>query len=148
MSYSTTFEGKFIFDKPLDLATKNVLDKLGSTRRMKRAVEGYGIEGEFYFEEDQINVLNPNEPPSPQPSLWCDWVPTEDGTALQWNGTETFYEYKAWLQYIIDRVLAPRGITMTGEMEFQGEESKDHGTIRVTANSVELIRGSLLVGHA
>jgi hypothetical protein len=37
-----------------------------------------------------------------QPGLWCQWVISEDGTKLEWDGGEKFYEYAAWLKYYIN----------------------------------------------
>ena len=57
-----------------------------------------GVEGEYYVgsadddnygqsrwapppgEYEDISILDFNEEPSTQPSLWCKWRPTEDGT--------------------------------------------------------------------
>ncbi len=43
-----------------------------------------------------------------------------------WNGAEKFYNYVEWLQYLIDKILAPRGYTLNGECQWFGEnwESK------------------------
>lgn len=148
MSDNTYFEGKFSFNKPLDSETKKILDLLADTRRMKRDVSGFGIEGEFYFKDDRETVIDPNTPPSPQPSVWCDWKPTDDGKALGWTGRETFQCYVEWLQYIVDRVLTPRGYTITGEVEYQGREARDYGTIKAAENSIEVRRGTGQIGHA
>lgn len=148
MADLTFFEGKFIFNKPLDLETKKILDLLADTRRMRRDVKGFGIEGEFYFADDRETVIDPNEPPSPQPSVWCDWKPTADGTALGWTGRETFQCYTQWLQYIVDRILTPRGYTITGEVEYQGREARDYGTIVAESNSIRVLWGTGQIGHA
>ncbi len=69
-----------------------------------------------------------------QPGLWCHWVPNEDGTQLQWDEGEKFYEYEAWLDYLIDHFLAPWGYTVSGQVEYQGEERDDRGLIVVEDN--------------
>ena len=39
-----------------------------------------------------------NTPPFGQPGLWCQWVPTDDGHALVWNGHEKFYRSSGWMR--------------------------------------------------
>jgi hypothetical protein len=82
------------------------------------------------------DVLDYNAPPSSQPSLWCQWIPSALGGAIVWDGAEKFYEYVPWLKYLIDRFLKPWGYTVNGEMEWQGESSDDRGIIVVQDNRV------------
>lgn len=42
-----------------------------------------------------------------QPGLRCQWEPTEDGTAIKWNGEEKFYKSPEWMTYLIDTFLKP-----------------------------------------
>ena len=72
-----------------------------------------------------------------QPGLWCQWVITDDGDELEWNGGEKFYNYIEWLKYLIDRFFEPWGIKLNGEIEWQGEEMKDRGKIRVIDNVIK-----------
>lgn len=72
-----------------------------------------------------------------QPGLWCQWVPSEDGTMIVWDEGEKFYEYVAWLKYIVEHFLKPWGYVLNGRMTWQGEEPDDSGVIRVTDNVVE-----------
>src|SRR5436190_22386239 len=37
-----------------------------------------------------LGILDYNTAPKGQPGLWCQWIPNEDGTAIEWNGTEKF----------------------------------------------------------
>ena len=71
-----------------------------------------------------------------QPSLWCQWIPTEDNMGIEWDGGEKFYCYDEWLTYIIDNFLKPWGITLSGEVEYQGEDNDDRGKIIVVDNVV------------
>lgn len=145
MGYTTEFEGSFKLDKNLDKETLMFLIKLNGTRRMKRNVSGYGVEGEFYVDgggdsgqDHEDNVINYNQPPRTQPSLWCGWVPTKDGSAIHWDGTEKFYHYVKWIEYIIDRVLKPRGYTLNGTVFYSGEDAPDDmGEIVVVNNVVQ-----------
>lgn len=85
------------------------------------------------------SILDNNRPSKTQPGLWCQWTPNKDGTAIEWDGGEKFYEYTAWLQYIIDKFLIPWGYELNGEVTYQGEGFGDSGTIRVVGNVVTVI---------
>jgi hypothetical protein len=137
MGYSTDFYGRFDFNKALDDDTYELLQGLATTRRMKRNVDPkYGTDGEFYIEDDNVGVLDYNNPPSTQPGLWLQWIPTEDRLHLEWDGGEKFYSYDEWLEYLIKAILSPRGYTLNGTVKYQGEEYSDHGTITITNNVV------------
>lgn len=144
MGYTTDFAGRFELDKPLAPKMKKFLTMLNETRRMKRNVdEAFGIDGEFFvfgtgsYGQDQDNtIVDYNQQPSTQPSLWCQWVPNEDGTAIEWDGGEKFYAYSEWLFYIINKILAPNGYTLNGTVIWQGEETGDVGKIHVVNNVV------------
>lgn len=90
MGYITTFAGQFQFNKPLDDKTYHLLVGLATTRRVMRRCrreEGYGVDAEFYIGDgDYPKVVDDNKPPRGQPSLWLDWIPTEDRKHLKWNG--------------------------------------------------------------
>lgn len=87
------------------------------------------------------DLLDYNLEPGGQPSLWCQWVPTEDGTAIEWNGTEKFYSYIEWLEYLIEHFLGPWGYSLNGEVKWKGEDRGDRGTITVRNNAVLIVRG-------
>lgn len=144
MGYTTDFSGQFELDKPLAPKMKKFLTMFNETRRMKRNVdEAFGIDGEFfvfgtgsYGQDRDDSIIDYNQQPSTQPSLWCQWVPTEDGTAIEWDGGEKFYAYSEWLFYLINKVLAPNGYTLNGTVIWQGEETGDVGKIHVVNNVV------------
>ena len=150
MGYTTDFNGEFMLDKPLTPADLEFLTKFSGTRRMGRKVDAkYGVEGEFYCEntEDagqvhEDNIIDFNRPPKTQPGLWCQWVPNDDGTAIQWDGNEKFYDYITWIEYLIKAILAPRGYSLTGEVHWQGEESDDKGKIVIKNNKVKVFKRS------
>jgi hypothetical protein len=149
MGYTTDFNGEFKLNKKLDTETHTFLDKLAETRRMKRNVDAkYGVEGEFYIDGEgfagqahEDNVIDHNSPPSTQPSLWLQWRPTDDGTAIEWDGGEKFYEYVEWIEYLIAKILAPRGYTLTGAVQWRGENFDDMGTILIQNNVVTVKSG-------
>jgi hypothetical protein len=154
MGYTTYFEGSFeVRNKcgekvSLNGETKSFLIKLAKTRRMARDISGYGEEGEFFLDgegymgqDKEPNVINYNAPPKTQPSLWCQWVPTEDGRAIVWNGGEKFYEYEDWIKYIHDKILFPRGYILHGTVSWQGEEPEDFGKIVYDMGLIEIYGG-------
>lgn len=151
MGYTTDFEGTFKLNKRLDTETHMFLNKLNETRRMKRNVTGYGIDGEFFVDgkgfagQDQDStIVDYNRPPKTQPSLWCQWRPTEDGMGIEWDGGEKFYNYVEWIEYIIQNVLAPKGYKLSGVVTWQGEDASDLGAIHVKNNKVETRRGHVV----
>ncbi len=109
MGYTTTFTGQFDLDKQLTLDDYNFLKHLG----------------EDYADSEEG-----------QPDAYCQWVPTEDGKGIAWNQGEKFYEYKEWLQWIIDKVLAPKGYILSGFVAYQGEEVGDSGSLIVKDGKV------------
>lgn len=164
MGYTTDFRGSFKFDKPLNSDQIAYINAFSESRRMKRNLEEleseaseklriavnlpYGIEGEFcvdndgdsFFNWDNINLrgIDYNNPPSSQPSLWCDWCVNE--RELFWNGTEKFYEYVDWLEYMIKNFFEPWGYKLNGAVDFYGEDSHDFGTIFINDNVVKIQR--------
>ena len=151
MGYTTDFSGKFKFNKKLDEETRVFLTKFSETRRMKRKLPAkYGVEGEFYVDggglygqDHEPSITNYNEPPRTQPGLWCQWIPSEDGKFLEWNGAEKFYNYIAWLKYIIREFFIPWGIKANGEIEWQGEDRDDIGKIKVKDNEIFVYDGQI-----
>lgn len=144
MGYTTDFQGKLDFNKPLSDKMFNFLKQLSETRRMKRNVdEVFGIDGEFYVfgggefgQNHDANIVDYNQEPRTQPSLWLQWIPTEDRLSLEWDGNEKFYSYTEWLVYLIYKILAPNGYVLNGTIVWQGEETGDVGEITVKNNKV------------
>lgn len=142
-------------DRRLSKKHREYLKAFNGTRRMKRDVsrmggmkdplrEAVGLplgeEGEFYVggSEDRTgDIIDYNQPPSGQHSLWCPWQPSENGTEIEEDGSEKAYEYIEWLQYIVGHFLAPWGYKLDGEVSWSGEDSDDRGTIYVKDNVVE-----------
>ncbi len=137
MGYSTQFSGSFNINKPVDEETFNLLKGLSETRRMKRNVDAkYGVEGEFYIADEKTGVTDGNSPPSTQPGLWCQWEIQEDRQTIEWDEGEKFYSYVEWIEYLIGKVLAPKGYKLNGLVLFQGEDVSDNGGIKIVDNIV------------
>ncbi len=97
---------------------------------------GYFVNQKWDEENDWISVIDYNLPPSGQPGLWCQWIPTSDGRGIQWNGGEKFYHYIAWLQYLIIHFLEPWGYLLNGSVNWMGEDPSDTGHITVENNLI------------
>ena len=151
MGYSTDFYGEFTLNKKLDDNTYKLLKGLSETRRMKRKVDPkYGVEGEFYIDGEGFmgqdhddTVIDGNSPPSTQPGLWCQWTPTEDRMKIVWDEGEKFYYYVEWIEYLISKILKPRGYILSGQMDYQGEDTEDVGRIIIACNQVDVHRASI-----
>lgn len=153
MGYNTDFIGEFNIDKPVTEEVASLLRGLATTRRMKRdnniLIEaGYGdcgVDGEFFFFDDgnygqdafMESVVDSNKPPSTQPSLWCQWLLADDNQTIVWNMEEKFYEYTKWIEYLIEKILAPNGYLVNGSVAFRGDEFDDFGVIIIEDNHVE-----------
>lgn len=154
MGYTTDFRGDFILDRPLKPQEKKYLEMFSDSRRIARDITSLthlptyqhtnvgltlGTEGEFYVEDDSIGITNYNVSPSTQPGLWCQWIPNEDGTSIEWSGTEKFHDYVTWIEYIITNFLLPWGYTLNGKVWWKGEDVKDRGTITIKDNVVKVV---------
>lgn len=101
MGYTTEFEGKIEIDPPLSEREIEYLKKFAGTRRMDRAEGPYFVEGTGpHGQGRDKGIRDYNRPPEGQPGLWCQWVPTEDGSALEWDEGEKFYDAAEWMAYL------------------------------------------------
>lgn len=113
MGYTTNFTGSFKLNKQLTLDDYNYLKHLGED-----------------YDFDNIE--------EPHPRGFLQWVPTEDGKGIAWNGDEKFCYYNEWLQWLMDTILHPRGYGLYGTVQYQGEEFGDLGEIVVEDGKVFL----------
>jgi hypothetical protein len=122
-----------------------------------------GLNGEFYcgtgmagqdggcFDNGKDNsVVEYNLAPrlAGQPSLWCQWNPSDDGTQIEWDGSEKFYNYVEWIEYLINTFLKPWGYKVNGSVVWQGEDTGDVGVIEVKDNVVTKHEGVVSVPEA
>ena len=79
------------------------------------------------------------------PTSYCQWVITEDGRFVKWDGEEKFHDSLEWMQYIIDNFLGlkpaanldfSKSHTLNGQIEAQGEEEEDQWSLVVKNNKV------------
>jgi hypothetical protein len=111
MGYTTEFRGRFTTDKEMSpQLAKSILD----------------------FSEERHHGGNVNAHEG-FPGFWCNWAPSSDRMGIEWNGAEKFYDYDAWLQLIMDRFLKPAGITLSGSVQYRGEDFHDVGVLEITS---------------
>jgi len=110
MGYNTDFIGNFELSKVPGVKVIRLMEDLTETRHDDRVM----------------------------PSLWCQWVLRVRGDVyyITYSGDEKFYEYIAWIKYIIDNIMVPDGIKLNGEMIWQGEDITDRGCIEICDNVV------------
>jgi hypothetical protein len=159
MGYHTEFTGQIVIEPPLNGPEMAYLRKFARTRRMERDGGPYFVGGSGLMgQADDPDVTNHSEPPHGQPGLWCHWVSNEDGTSLEWDGGEKFYDAEEWMRYLIDHFLSPDAEArdsqaartadgyfrhfqfdhvLNGVIDAQGEESDDRWRLVVTDNVVE-----------
>lgn len=169
MGYTTEFNGSFTFNKEVEPWLKDYINKFSSTRRMSRDVEkikeaypdweencfmgnlgkdgAYFVGGDGFMGQGQDNSIKDYNSPGNQPSLWCQWIVTEDDT-LEWDGGEKFYEYVEWLEYLISNFFEPLGYILNGKVNFQGEDIDDFGIIQVKENSVDVFYGERIFDYS
>jgi hypothetical protein len=82
---------------------------------------------------------------SEYPSYYCQWVIDDDYRRMKWDGGESFHNYVEWLQWIIDNILKPESVSLTGQVEFTGEDVEDVGVLIVADDQNVQIHKKVLV---
>lgn len=95
--------------------------------------------GMDYWEKNKKQIKNGKC----QPSLWCQWTVSDEGTELEWDGGEKFYYYTEWLKYLITHFISKWGYVLNGEVKWDGEDSGDMGKIVVKDNEVTAIEATI-----
>lgn len=164
MGYSTDFEGEFTIEPALTKEQTAYLKQFSDTRRMKRDADKadnirdplriavglpIGVDGEFFVsgrgfmgQDKDESVIDGNCEPSTQPGLWCQWVPSDEGDKLKWNGAEKFYSYVEWLEYIEANFLKPWGRKLVGAVSWQGEDNSDFGLLTAGEVGIHALPGA------
>ena len=96
---------------------------------------------DLYGQKRTDDIVDYNTSPKNQPGLWCQWVPSEDGTAIEWNESEKFYDYIEWIEYLVKHFLGPWGYKLSGIVQWRGEESDDRGVITIKDDEVRVQKG-------
>ena len=163
MGYTTDFYGSIAIDSPLNEAERDYLHRFAESRRMDRERGPYFVKGSGHHGQgEDPDIRDHNAPPADQPGLWCQWVPNEEGTCLEWDGGEKFYEAERWMAYLIEHFLRPgaraKAIAdpqfvdftfdhrLGGEIEAIGEQPDDRWLLRVADNEVFVLEGRVVYG--
>tara|TARA_R110000787_G_scaffold36714_6_gene93558 strand:- start:2811 stop:3290 length:480 start_codon:yes stop_codon:yes gene_type:complete len=156
MGYTTDFEGQIAIVPSLNKREIEYMQRFNATRRMNRSKGPYfadrGADG--FGQDGQHDVIEYNNPPEGQPSLWCGWTVSDDGKFIEWDGGEKFYHSPQWMTYIIKHFLGAnpvagaemgflKGHKLNGEIYAQGEESDDMWKLTVKNNKVTVQQGTV-----
>jgi hypothetical protein len=160
MGYTTYFCGSITIDPPLNEAERDYLRRFAGSRRMDRERGPYFVDGTNYLPDP--DVTNFNSPALEQPGLYCQWVPSADGTCLEWDGEEKFYDAERWMAYLIEHFLRPGARAesvddpqfadfnfdhrLDGEINATGEDPDDRWLLRVADNEVFVLEGDVVYG--
>ena len=151
MGYTTDFEGKLEITPPLNETEVKYIKKFNDTRRMERGNGPYYVGGGGFAGQDhEPDIINFNRPDPTQPTLWCQWTVSDDGTKLMWDGGEKAYYMAEFLDYIIAHFLGKepiakevnehfhflQGHTISGIIMARGEDMGDFWQIGVIDNVV------------
>lgn len=117
MGLNTEFYGSFTLNHPLTEEHKVILEEFADTEH-----------------EDEAG--HPGGEGKP-PTLYCQWIPTEDGTGIEWDGVEKFYYASEWLTYLIANFLEPWGYVLNGSVPWVGTTLGTKGTLYVRNNVVD-----------
>jgi hypothetical protein len=164
MGYTTNFTGQITVSPPLNPSEITYLRRFAETRQMRRDNGPYFTGGGCAGQDREADIRDFNPPLPEQPSLWCRWVPSEDGTAIEWDQGEKFYNSEAWMRYLIQTFLekgaaveVERGApvegrvypdefkdftfdhVLNGVIEAQGEDPNDHWLLVVENNEVRKV---------
>jgi hypothetical protein len=108
MGYSVEYIGKIAIDPPLNSEELAYLRQLVKMRHIPYQQGPYSIRDPHSHPGDQSGNYYTSDPT--KPSTHCDWVLTDDGTAIEWgSGSDRFYPKYAipWMRYLIDHFLKP-----------------------------------------
>ena len=136
------FQSENILDDLNVIESLALINLLSETRRMGRNVNPYfGTEGEWFIDfqaldvlgqEQRDNIIDYNEPPKTQPWLWLGmcfkYDPLLNKLFFYLKNGKNYY-YPEWISYLKDNILDKHNIFLNGEIEWDGEDSEDKGTI-------------------
>lgn len=163
MGYTTDFEGSVTIEPPLNKHEVSFLEDLNQSRRMNRTrgpLFVKGSDGTFGAGQGHDgDIINYNDPDPDQPGLWCQWMPLEDGSGIEWDGGEKFYNSAEWMAYLVKNLLAPSAVSyiaahadederlrfftcdhvVNGTIQAQGEDNEDRWDLVVTDNKTTVV---------
>ena len=157
MGYTTEFEGHIKVTPPLSADEVKYINTFAESRRMDREAGPYFVGGSGDFGQGKdADINNYNKPDNTQPGLWCQWVASNDGEYIEWDGGEKFYSAGEWMKYIIDHFIGSnpiaknanskwltehlQGHVCNGVINAFGEERSDIWSILVQNNDVTVVQ--------
>jgi hypothetical protein len=157
MGYNTDFTGHVDISPPLNGPEMAYLRRFASSRRYQCSEGPYHVSTDGDpNRHDGCSPISINIEPTGQPGLWCEWEPTEDGTGIEWNGAEKFYDAAEWMRYLINAFLRDRAAAkfsddpqfrhftfdhvVNGRIEAQGDDPDDRWTLVVVDNTVSKVK--------
>ena len=156
MGYTTDFSGTFKVEPPLNQEEIAFLNKFSRTRRMECKQGPYYVDrgGLAGQDHDDKEITDYNSPPQGQPGLWCDWVASDDGTEIEWDGGEKFYHADKWIEYLIEHFVGPnpkakshltfiQPHVISGTVDAAGEVPDDRWRMVVTDSVVDVQKGTI-----
>lgn len=93
-------------------------------------------------ELDAAAVFQSIELACPKPDLpWCTGLLTvsEDRSKLLPEEDDSRHGLVVWLRVVRDHFLDPSGYVLDGSIDFEGEDTEDHGTIFVKDSVIEVV---------
>lgn len=167
MGYTTEFDGSITVDPPLNRHEVEYLERFARSRRMNRGKGPYYANpGTDFGQEHEDDIKDYNYPPDGQPGLWCQWIPSADGTEIAWDQGEKFYYAEEWMVYLIDHFLRPGAAAsmigpghahyqpdfahftfdhvLNGEIFAQGEDADDRWKLVVKDNGVSVVNARIV----
>lgn len=169
MGYQTDFDGEWTITPPLTPAQAEYLEAFSEKRHdalvpaaaklpdpLRKAVKlPFGPDGVYCVAKGIVKgweaPYEAKKPgtnyalgPTQAPGYWCNWHPAKDGTLLEWNQGEKFYDYIEWIQFLIKHFFEPWGRKLNGTVSWYGEDREDAGRIIITNNKIRLEYGQLI----
>lgn len=159
MGYTTYFTGQIKIEPPLSAREVEYLQQYNDKRHFRRQDHNeYWLGGSDAWPQPDGEAGDYSNPPAGVPGLYCGWTVLGDGTAIEHDGGEKFYDAEHWMLYLIrhfigDDPRAPKadsnlafftGHVLNGLIYAEGEESPDHWKIEVENNQVFTRRSRLI----
>ncbi len=160
MGYCTEFSGSLTITPALTNEQSDFIKLHANTRRMKRDpnvllqmygwehllpwANNYGPEGTYFARDDgnygqnqnDKSIINFNAAPQ-WLSLWCPWTINSEWELECESGKA--YEYKEWLEFMIEHFFKPWGCTLAWVVHYRWEDFTDVGQIIVKDNVVVIL---------
>jgi len=158
MGYSTEFIGEIKVSPALSSEEIIYLKQFHHTRHTQLLKNPYYIGDSEPLDlrnQDEDVIIKNSHPASGKPGLWCNWIPTEDGAAVKWSGSEKSHDMAEWLVYLITHFIGPTPLASTelpffsghdlnGEVEAVGERADDRWKMVVSGSVLTVFQGRVV----